>query len=348
VILTVETTNTSDMFPRIIEMNRYRFVPLLIVSLSAIAAAAHAQTHHHAKSVGRNAPKVTLAFVTNNPSDYWTLCRKGTEAAAKELGNVSVQFVMPADGTVATQEQDVDDLLAKNVQGIAISPVDPTNETPYLNSVAPKTNLITSDSDAPASRRLCFIGTDNHAAGLQAGRLMRRTLPHGGQIMLFVGKRDAQNAREREKGIRDALRGSNLHILAVREDDADHARAMSNVLDTLTHYPHIAGLVGIWSYNGPAILNAVRSMHKTNQVKIVCFDDESATLEGVRSGVIYATITSQPYQFGYQSVKLLVALAEGNKRVIPRNKRIIVPVLTLTKANIKAFERTRATRLAEN
>jgi hypothetical protein len=126
VILTVETTNTSDMFPRIIEMNRYRFVPLLIVSLSAIAAAAHAQTHHHAKSVGRNAPKVTLAFVTNNPSDYWTLCRKGTEAAAKELGNVSVQFVMPADGTVATQEQDVDDLLAKNVQGIAISPVDPT------------------------------------------------------------------------------------------------------------------------------------------------------------------------------------------------------------------------------
>ena len=321
-------------------------VSLFGVALATLAATAYGQAPK-TKTVGRKAPKVTLAFVTNNPSDYWALCRIGTEAAAKELGNVSVQFVMPADGTAATQKQDVDDLLAKNVQGIAISPVDPTNETPYLNSVAAKTNLITSDSDAPASRRLCFLGTDNHAAGLQAGRLIRRALPHGGQIMLFVGKRDAQNAREREKGIRDALRVSNLHILAVREDDADHARAMSNVLDTLAHYPHIAGLVGLWSYNGPAILNAVRSMHKTDKVKIVCFDDEDATLEGIRSGAIYATVTPQPYQFGYQSVKLLAALATGNKSAIPRNKRIVVPTLALTKANVGAFERTRARLLTE-
>ena len=322
-------------------------VSLLGTTLATLAATAYCQAPQ-TKTAGRTGSKVTLAFVTNNPSDYWTLCRIGTEAAAKELGNVSVQFIMPADGTAATQEQDVDDLLAKNVQGIAISPVDPTNQTPYLNSVAAKTNLITSDSDAPASRRLCFIGTDNHAAGLQAGRLILRALPRGGQIMLFVGKRDAQNAHDRESGIRDALRGSNLHILAVREDDADHARAMSNVLDTLAHYPHIAGLVGIWSYNGPAILNAVQSMHKTNQVKIVCFDDESATLEGIRSGAIYATITPQPYQFGYQTIKLLATLATGNKSALPRNKRIVVPALALTKANIRAFEGTRAKRLAEN
>ena len=323
-------------------MNRYRFAPLLIVFLSAVAAGAHAQTHHHTRSVGRSAPKITLAFVTNNPSDYWTLCHKGADAAAKELGNVNLQFIMPADGTAATQRQNINDLLAMGIKGIAVSPVDPAGETSYLSTVAGKTHLITADSDAPASHRLCFIGTDNHAAGLQAGRLIRKALPRGGQIMLFVGKRDAQDAREREKGIRDALLGSTLHILAVREDDTDHARAMSNVLDTLTHYPHIAGLVGIWSYNGPAILNAVQSLHKTNKVKIVCFDDADDTLAGVRSGAIYATVTYQPYQFGYQSIKLLAALATGNKSGIPPSGRIFVPALTLTKANIKAFERTRA------
>ena len=138
--------------------------------------------------------RVQLAFVTNNASDYWTICRKGTEAAAKELGNVDVQFVMPSDGTAATQKQDVDDLLTKGIKGIAISPKDPANETDYLNTVAQKTNLITSDSDAANSNRLCYIGTDNHAAGVMAGGLIKKALPKGGKIMLFVGAADAQNA----------------------------------------------------------------------------------------------------------------------------------------------------------
>ena len=142
-----------------------------------------------------------LAFVTNNPSDYWTICRKGTEAAAKDLGNVSVQFVMPDDGTAATQKKDVDDLLTKGVKGIAISPVDPTNETPDINTWASKTNLITSDSDAATSNRLAYIGTDNHAAGVMAGGLLKEALPKGGKVMVFVGKKDAQNAKDRIGGL---------------------------------------------------------------------------------------------------------------------------------------------------
>ena len=325
-------------------MKNIPLVPVLLISFMTLASIAQCQVP--GASAKRKAPsKVTLAFVTNNPSDYWTICRRGTDAAAKELGNVNVQFVMPADGTAATQKQDVDDLIAKGVQGIAVSPVDPANEASYLNSVAAKTDLITADSDAPASRRLCFIGTDNHAAGLQAGRFIQRALPHGGNIMLFVGRRDAQNARDRETGIRDALRGSNVHILAVREDNADHARAAANVFDTLAHYPHIAGLVGIWSYNGPAILSAIQTRHKVGQVKIVCFDEADATLSGVKSGAIYATVTQSPYEFGYRSVKLLAAIVKGDKSEVPRSKRIFVPTLAVTKANVRAFERTRAKQL---
>lgn len=322
-------------------------LPLLAATLVAMASAAHSQVPPK-RWVKKPVSKVTLAFVTNNPSDYWTICLKGTEAAAKELGNVDVQFIMPELGTVAAQKQDVEDLLAKGVQGIAISPVDPANETVYLNSVAAKTRLITADSDAPASRRLCFIGTDNQAAGFRVGRLIQRALPRGGDIVLFVGKRDAQNARDREAGIRAALRGSRIHILAVREDDADHARAASNVSDTLAHYPHIAGMIGIWTYNGPAILSVVRAENKISQVKIVCFDDDPQTLAGVRSGAIYATVTPQPYLFGYQSVKLLASLAGGRKRGLPQNKHIWIPSLAVTKANVGAFERTRARELGES
>ena len=278
-----------------------------------------------------------LAFVTNGPSDYWTICRKGTEAAAKDLGNVNVQFVMPDDGTAATQKKDVDDLLAKSVKGIAISPVDPANETSYLNDVAGKTNLITSDSDAPKSSRLCYIGTDNIAAGRMAGGLIKAALPQGGKIVLFVGKRDAQNAKEREQGIRDALKGSSVTVLDVRTDDVDHARAKQNAADVLTSTPDIAGLVGLWSYNGPAIYSAVKDAHKVGKVQIVCFDQETDTMTGIKDGAIFGTVVQDPYKFGYDSVKLLAQLAKGDKSGIPASKLSIVPTQAIQKANIDAY-----------
>lgn len=292
-------------------------------------------------SPARGAAQTKLAFVTNNPSDYWTLCRKGAEAAARESPGVSLQFVMPGDGTAATQKQDVDDLLVKGVKGIAISPVDPVNETNYLDHVAAQTNLITSDSDAPKSNRLCYIGTDNHAAGVMAGNLIKKALPHGGTIMLFVGKVDAQNARERAQGIRDALRGSRVKILGVEADDTDHARAKANVADTLVKYPHIAALVGLWSYNGPAILSAVRDAGRTGRVKIICFDEEPITLDGVKSGQIYGTIAQQPYQFGYRSIKLLAQIAKGDRSGVPTSGRLIVPTVAVKRSNVDAFRKQR-------
>ena len=316
---------------------------LLAAALTCLGSAGHAQTP---KAAVPTAVKMRLAFVTNNPSDYWTICRKGTEAAARDLGTVQVEFVMPSDGGIATQKQDVDDLLAKGVKGIAISPVDPANETSYLNGVAARTNLITADSDAAASRRLCYVGTDNHAAGVMAGGLLRKALPLGGPVMLFVGRRNAQNASDRIAGIQDALRGSRITILGVQIDDADHARARQNVEDTLARHPRIAALVGIWSYNGPAIYSAVQEAGKIGRVKIVAFDEEDDTLRGIQAGAIYGTIAQQPYRFGYESVKLLAALARGDRAVIPAGRRLIIPTVAVTRANLGAYQAQHKKQLA--
>ena len=312
-------------------------------ALASLAVSAHAQTPDPQP---QTAAKTRLAFVTNNPSDYWTICRRGTEAAARDLGNVDVQFVMPSDGTAATQKQDVDDLLAAGTDGIAVSPVDPANEVSYLNGVAARTNLITADSDAAASRRLCYVGTDNHAAGVMAGALIRKALPRGGQIMLFVGKADAQNAHDRAQGIRDALRGSRVTILGVRTDDTDHARARQNVTDVLAQYPHIAGLVGLWSYNGPAIADAVRAKGLAGKVRVVAFDEETQTLDAVQDGTIYGTIAQQPYRFGYESVRMLAALARGDKSGIPAGRRLIIPTLAITRGTLAAYQTQHSRQLA--
>lgn len=278
-----------------------------------------------------------LAFVTNNASDFWTIARKGTEKADTEFNDMTVEFKIPSDGTAAEQKRLIDDLLAKGVDGIAISPVDPDNQTQMINDTAAKVLVVTQDSDAPTSNRAFYVGTDNVAAGRQAGGLIKEALPQGGKIMLFVGKLDARNAQERMQGIKEALQGSNIEIIDTRTDDTDRVRAKSNVSDTLVRYPEVVGLVGLWSYNGPAILNAVREANKAGQVKIIAFDEEDETLAGVKDGSIFATVVQQPYEFGYQAMKLMRQYKQGDQSGIPAGKQVFVPTLVIKKDGVEEF-----------
>ena len=278
-----------------------------------------------------------MAFVTNNASDFWTIARRGTEKADEELPDVEVEFRIPSDGTAGEQKRIIDDLLAKGVDGIAISPVDPDNQTQMINEVAKQALVVTQDSDAPNSDRAFYVGTDNVAAGRQAGELIKEALPQGGRIMLFVGKLDARNAQERTQGIRETLQGSNIEIIDIRTDDTDRVRAKSNVSDTLVRYPDVAALVGLWSYNGPAIVNAVREANKVGQVKIIAFDEEDETLAGVRDGSIFATVVQQPYEFGYQAIVLMQKHLRGGDAASPANKQVFVPTLVIRRENAEEF-----------
>lgn len=278
-----------------------------------------------------------LAFVTNNASDYWTIAQKGVEKADKELDNVTVEFKMPGSGAADEQKRIIDDLLSTGVNGIAMSPIDPDNQAQAINEAAKKALIITQDSDAPNSDRAVYIGTDNVAAGKQAGELIKEALPEGGKIMVFVGKSDARNAKERFDGIKEALKGSKVEIIDVRTDDTDRARAKSNAADTMVKYPEVAALVGLWSYNAPAILGAVKDANKVGKIKIIAFDDEDETLAGIKDGSIFATVVQQPFEFGYQSVILMNKYLGGDKSVIPANKQIIVPTLVVKKDSVEEY-----------
>ncbi|MBX7171012.1 MAG: sugar-binding protein [Pyrinomonadaceae bacterium] len=280
-----------------------------------------------------------LAFVTNNASDFWTIAQKGVEKADAELDNVTVEFKMPTSGGVDEQERIIGDLVSTGIDGIAVSPVDPENQTQYINEIAGKTLVITQDADAPKSDRAVYVGTDNVAAGRQAGELIKKALPNGGKIMLFVGLTDALNAKERIQGIREVLNGTKIKILGVRTDYADFSRAKGNAAKTLAKYPKISALVGIWSYNGPAIYNAVKEAGKKRKVKIICFDDEADTLNGIKEGAIYGTVVMQPFEFGYQAIIAMNKILTGDKSIIPVNKRIIVPTLVIKKDNVEEFRK---------
>jgi ribose transport system substrate-binding protein len=281
--------------------------------------------------------KLKLAFVSNNAAPFWTIAHSGCDAAAKELGNVEFDFRIPSTGSAAEQQQILDDLVAKGVDGIAVSSIDPKNQTDFLNKIASQTLLICVDSDAADSKRVCYLGTDNFAAGIEAGKLIKEALPNGGKIMVFVGYADAQNSKDRFGGIKKALEGSKVEIIDLRTDDTDNVRAQKNVEDTLVKYSDISLLVGLYDYNGPAILNAVRSAGQAGKVKIVCFDEQPATLEGVASGDIYGTVVQQPYEFGKQSITKMAKYLGGDKAALAGGKQIVA-TRSLKKDDIAAFK----------
>ena len=296
----------------------------------AVAAALFAGT-------GEAQQKKQLVLVTNVAADFWTFARRGIEKAQKEHPDYSMELIVTNEGTAAGQRRELDDLIARGAAGISVSVDDAAHATEELNKVAAKAVLFTTDSDAPQSNRVAYIGTDNVAAGRQVGEEIKKALPNGGKIMLFVGTLDADNARERVQGIRESLNGSNVQIIDVRTDQVDFAKAKSNVEDTLAKYPDISLLGGLWSYNTPEIYDAVKAAGKCGKVKIVGFDEDARTLRGISEGCVQSTVVQQPFEFGYQSMVDMIKVINGDMSFLPPDHKIIVPTRVIDKSNVVEF-----------
>ena len=282
--------------------------------------------------------KKSLAFVVNVSADFWTIARRGIEKANREHPDFDMEMIIPGQASAAEQRRILVELLARKVAGVAISAINPASQTDVLNRVAEQSVLFTTDSDAPASKRMLYIGTDNVAAGRRAGEQMKQAMPEGGRAMLFVGTMDADNARERVQGIREVLQGGNITIADIRTDESDFARARRNAEDALSRERDLKMMVGLWAYNTPQIYQAVREAGRQGQVKIVGFDEDALTLRGVADGTIHSTVVQQPYEFGYRSMKGLIRVVNGDRGWIPASKQDIVETKVIDKTNVGEFQ----------
>ena len=280
---------------------------------------------------------LSIAIVTNNSSDWWTIAQKGGEKAVSEFPNVTLDFRMLPEASAASQKALVDDLLVKGFDGIAVSPLDVANQKQMLNEAAAKTLLFTLGADAPETKRVAYAGTDDVASGRMAGDVVKQALPNGGKIMVFVGRTDAQNAIDRLNGLKAGIMGGNIEIIDVRTDESDMTKAKSNAADALVKYPEIDGMVGLWSYNAPAVLNAVKDAGKTGKIKIIAFDEDDQTLQGIKDGDIYATVVQQPFGFTYEAVKRMILALRGDKSQIPPDGKIIYPTEVIRRDNVDKF-----------
>ena len=288
-------------------------------------------------AVTRADDKPTLAFVVNGASDFWKAAEAGVKKAQGELPDYILELKYPEQSSVAIQQRLMDDLVTAGVKGIMVSAVDPKTSTDGLNKIASQTALFTTDSDAPQTKRVAYIGSSNVDAGKQAAEIAKKAMPDGGKCLGFVGLLGADNAKERIEGMKDGLKGSKIELVDVRGDDIDQARAKKNVEDALVASPDITCMVGFYSYNTPRIYEALRDAGKLGQITVVGFDDDPITLGGVKEGTVAATVVQQPFEWAYQGMKLMAAYLKGDKSGIPENGLIIVPTKIIGKDDVDAY-----------
>jgi ribose transport system substrate-binding protein len=302
--------------------------------------------------------KTKVAFVSNNPESFWTIAEAGAKKAEAEEG-VELLFRRPAQGDAAVQREVIDAVINQGAKAVAVSVIDPKNQKEYLDKIAGKVQLLAVDNDAPDTRRICYIGTDNYEGGRAVGRLVKEALPDGGIIAVFVGDLAPLNARQRRQGVIDELAGEKvdqvedgttygkdkkykLHRTYLDQPEgAQKAKqnAVAAVKD-LKEEPNVC-MIGLWAYNPPAILSAVRDKELLGKIKIVGFDENAETLQGIADGHILGTVVQNPYQFGFQSVKLMAALAKGDKSTVPSDGMMPIDFRIITKDGGKDYPETK-------
>lgn len=290
-----------------------------------------------ATAIARAQDKPTLAFVVNGASDFWKAAEAGVKKAQGELPDYTLELKYPEQSSVAIQQRLMDDLVTAGVKGIMVSAVDPKTSTDGLNKIASETALFTTDSDAPQTKRVAYIGSSNVDAGKQAAEIAKKAMPNGGKCLGFVGLLGADNAKERIQGMKDGLAGTKIELIDVRGDDIDQARAKKNVEDALVASPDVTCMVGFYSYNTPRIYEALRDAGKLGSITVVGFDDDPITLGGVKEGTIAATVVQQPFEWAYQGMKLMAAYLKGDKSGIPEGNLIIIPTKIIGKDDVDAY-----------
>jgi ribose transport system substrate-binding protein len=339
-------------------MNRklISIVALAVLGLALTAAAPQADlmaTQKARIADLKKAPKSKphLAFVSNGVADFWTIAKAGAMAAGKELGcQVTVEF---PGGGLGDQKRMLEDLVTRGIDGVSVSPIDPTNQAEILALIAEKSLLITNDSDAPKAPRLCYIGMDNYDAGLMCGKLAREGCASG-EVAIFIGRLEQDNAKRRRQGFIDGLLGrtadatrydepgkviseAGYTIVGTWTDSFDRAKAKANIEDVMIKHPKLALMTGLFEYNSTLAVEVLKQTGKLGTVKLAAFDEGAEVITAIKDGTVLGTVVQDPYGYGFESIKLLHALNQGDMSTIPANGIISISAKVIRKDNAEAF-----------
>jgi ribose transport system substrate-binding protein len=278
---------------------------------------------------------------------YWSNVEAGIQAAAQDLGlrdDQVVFFVSPTED-VTKQIETMETYIAQGVTGIAVAPSDPSALEPVMQKAADAGIIVTTLDTPPVdgSVSLVYIGTDNYAAGKVAGERLVELLPAGGTVAIGRGSDTALNALQRTDGFLEAVAGTGIETLEPFNDKEDAAQALELANSVLSANPDLAGAFGVYAYNGPAWATAIREADRVDRTKLVCFDATTDIINGIKEGVIDATVAQREFDMGYKSVKIIYLISTKGREAAFDEMGVVSGVIdtgvdVVTQANLKNYE----------
>ncbi|MDQ0191952.1 sugar-binding protein [Paenibacillus wynnii] len=261
------------------------------------------ELHGHPGNLGHRYHIVLIEQERYHP--YWEMVEKGAEKAAERYG-IDIEFTGPVRNNMDEQINLLEKAIAARVDAIIVQGLNGEKFTPVIDKAVQRgIPVVTIDTDAPASRRLAYVGTDNVAAGESLGRLVVQTTGGTGKIGVIIGSELAENQLQRLNGLRNIVKQyDNLEIVEVRSSNISHMEAIQQAADMLRVHPEINIMVGTSSTDALGVLQAAKSL-KRDSLTIIGFDNQEATLAAILRGEIKATIAQQPFLMGDTAVRLL-------------------------------------------
>lgn len=300
---------------------------ILCLSLTAALCSCAAGADNSKKQI------VVIAKAVN--SDFWHNVKNGVDSAATEY-NVSVTFEGPENEEDYSAQNDMIARAAENgADAIVLSAIDYKKSTAAVNNaVRSGVKVITIDSDLDSDMVSLFIGTDNIAAGMEAGRAA--TAGFSEQADIYIGlvnyTANTDNGRQREQGFREYVSSiPNAQIVASVTAESNAESAEKGAISLLRDYPQINVLVGFNEWMTLGVGNAIKQLSAADKVKGIGFDTNVISVGMIESGEMDALIVQNPFAIGYLGVQKAAELISGENS---SEREIYTAVTTVTRDNL--------------
>ena len=268
-------------------------------------------------------------------SDFWHNVNNGVFSAATEY-NVTVTFEGPEnEENYYAQNSLIENAVKNGADAIVLSAIDYNNSVDTVNAaVREGVKVIAIDSDVNSDAVSLFIGTDNIAAGKEAGKAAVDGFSADSEIIIGLVNYNANtdNGNQREKGFREYIDTvSNARIAASVTAESNEESATAAAEKLLKQNPRINVIVGFNEWMTLGVGNAVKNLGLSKKVRSVGFDSNLISVGMLETGEMDALIVQNPFAIGYLGVEKAAALISGES--LP-SREIYTDVTTVTKENI--------------
>lgn len=236
---------------------------------------------------------------------YWRAAGAGFSNAAAQM-KVHSDFTGPQTYDPKAERDALDQAVQKKATGILLAVTDPDQLKDSIDkAVAAGIPVITIDSDAPSSKRLFFIGTNNYQAGFTGGQRLAQELKGKGNVVVFTMP-DQSNLQDRLRGYKDALaKTPEIKVTRVVDIQGDPRIAFDTATQIVgKERDKVDGFVCLEAQSGKEVAGVLNSYHVTGKV-VIAMDTDQETLDWIQKGAIAATIAQKPYTMAFVGMQAL-------------------------------------------